>query len=186
MPPLTGEHSHAGDWEPMTDRARSLIVCVGWTLGLLSVVLGAGLGARCALLRFAVSSPWREHAIVWSVSLLAVAAGFLLFSQASWAWVYWRRGWRVRWIAEHCYVYEEFDSGGQFRSFEIRYESLEKRYAPPCRITVPSASDWNEGTPAWAHGRRDAILERLRLWGGGEGWKAPVTFVSAGPNDERG
>jgi hypothetical protein len=40
-------------------------------------------------------------------------------------------------------------------------------------------------TPVWAHGKRDMILERLRLWGGHEGWKAAVTFVDAeGRGDE--
>jgi hypothetical protein len=163
----------------MTDRARALIVCVGWTLGLSTVILAAGLGARWLLLRFAVFSPWLEHAILWSLSLLAGTGGFLLFSHASWAWVHWRRGWRVRWIAERRYAYEEVGDGGQFRSFEIRYEPLETRYAPPCRITVPGAAEWTEVTPNWAHGRRDVILERLRRWGGREGWNAPVTFVSA-------
>lgn len=164
----------------MTDRARSLVVCIGWTTGLLSVVLGAGLGARWLLLRFAVSSAWWEHAILWSLTLVAAICGFLLFSHGSWAWVDWRRGWRVRWIAEHRYVYEEVGDGGQFRSFEVRYEPLENRYAPPCRITVPGADEWTEMTPTWAHGRRDAILERIRRWGGREGWNAPVTFASAG------
>ena len=164
----------------MSDRTRSFIVCIGLTLGLLSMIVGTGLGARWLLLRFAVSSAWREHAIFGGVSLLATAAGFLLFSRASWAWTDWRRGWRVRWIADHRYVYEEVGPGGRFRSFAIRYEPLEKRYAPPCRITVPSADDWDAVTPTWVHGRRDAILERLRLWGSCEGWNASVEFVPPG------
>jgi hypothetical protein len=59
----------------MSDRTRSFLACVGWTVGLFSVVLGAGLGARLLLLRFAVSSVWLEHAILWSLSLVAVVSG---------------------------------------------------------------------------------------------------------------
>src|SRR5262245_31937418 len=118
---------------------------------------------------------------LWGLSLVAVIGGFLLFAHASWAWVHWRRGWRVRWITQDRYVYEEIGDGGQFRSLEILYEPLEKnRYAPPCRITVPGADEWATMTDPWAHGRRDAILERLRRWGGHEGWNAPVTFVPRG------
>jgi hypothetical protein len=94
-------------------------------------------------------------------------------------------GWQVRWVAEHRYAYEEIDDAGQFRSFEIAYEPLEDRYAPPCRITVPGPDQWIEMTPTWAHGRRDVILERLRLWGGYEGWNASVTFVTAGTEGDK-
>src|SRR5262245_29269340 len=145
----------------MTDRSRSLAVCVASTSALVSLVIGTALAARWLLFRFAVSSAWREHAILWGLSLVAAIGGFLLFAHTSWAWVDWRRGWRVRWIAADRYAYQEIGDSGRFRSLEIRYEPLEPRYAPPCRITVPGVDDWTAMTPAWAHGRRDTILQRL-------------------------
>ena len=160
----------------MSDRKRAFIACLGLTTGLVSTVLIPAFGARWMLDRFALSSPW-GGAILLIATLLGVVGGFLLFSAASWAWVDWRRGWQVRWIANQHYAYEEFDDTGQVRSFAVRYEALEERYAPPCRITVPAAAEWNRMLPGWAHDRRDAILERLRLWGACEGWDAPVTFV---------
>jgi hypothetical protein len=163
----------------MTDRSRWLAACIASTTALISLVLGSAFSARWLLVRFAVSSAWREHAILWGLSLVAVLGGFYLFADATWAWTYWRRGWRVRWIAADRYAYEELDDDGGFRSLEIRYEPLEARYAPPCRITVPGADEWTAMTQTWAHGRRDAILERIRRWGGGEGWNASVTFVPA-------
>ncbi len=166
----------------MSDSARALLGFLGLLAGLVSAVLLPAFGARWLLVRFAVSSTWREHAILWTLAALGAIGGFVLFSKATWAWLQWRRGWRVRWIAERRYAYEEFDDRGQSRSIEIQYEPLAAGYAPPCRITVPGADEWNAMTPPWAHGRRDAILERLRLWGSFEGWHAPVTFVSAEPS----
>jgi hypothetical protein len=90
----------------MTDRARFLGLFIAWAIGLLSVVLCAAIATRWLLLRFAVSSPWLEHAILWSLSAAAAIGGFLLFAGASWAWVYWRRGWRVTRISENRYAYE--------------------------------------------------------------------------------
>ena len=163
----------------MSDRKRAFLAWLGVATGLVSVVLLPAFGARWLLLRFALSSPWKEKAIAWTAMLVGGVGGFLLFSEASWAWVRWRRGWRVQRIANQRYAYEEFDDSGRLRSFEVRYEALEERYAPPCQITVPAAADWNRMLPSWAHDRRDAILERLRLWGACEGWNAPVTFVDA-------
>ena len=161
----------------MSDRQRAFLACVGLTVGLIAAVLLPALLARWALLRFALSSPWTEIPILGIAMLVGMVFGFLLFSETNWGWVYWRRGWRVRRIAKQRGAYEEFDDSGHRRSFEFGYEALEDRYAPPCRITIPGPTDWNRMLPSWAHDRRDAILERVRLWGAYEGWNAPVTFV---------
>ena len=168
----------------MSDRKRAFFACVGLTVGLIAAVLLPAFIARWAILRFALSSTWKEKAILVAAMLVAVPFGFLQFSLANWAWRHWWRGWQVRWIEKQRCAYEEFDATGQRRSFEFRYEALKDEYAPPCRITIPSAADWNRMLPNWAHDRRDAILERIRLWGAREGWNAPVTFVDTAGRTE--
>lgn len=36
----------------------------------------------------------------------------------------------------------------------------------PFSVGVPTAEHWDNETPAWMHGRRDEILDRLRHWAG--------------------
>ena len=72
---------------------------------------------------------------------------------------------------------EEFGDDGMLRSFAFGYQPLAKTYAPPCRISLPSADQWEAGTPAWLHGRRDEILLRLEDWAQ-RGYGEAVTLVS--------
>lgn len=75
-----------------------------------------------------------------------------------------RRGYRVRWIAEERWAYEErvvASVGGAALTYRCEVRDL-AGYPQPCTIHAPSEAEWEAGTPAWAHGRRAEILQRIR------------------------
>jgi hypothetical protein len=164
----------------LTDKRRAYLAVIWALLG-----STAWLATSAALVALIAASGWFQqhprfgHAVVWTVAALAGLGGLWGYWNVTWAHAIYSGGYRVRWLGAQNYAYEEFGDDGMFRSFAFGYQPLAKSYAPPCRISLPGAAQWEAGTPAWAHGRRDEILVRLRGWAQ-RGHGEAVTFVPPG------
>ena len=84
------------------------------------------------------------------------------------AWVvlqeveFWHSGYRIRWIGDTTWLYEEKGPDRALRSIPFRREFLDQNYPAACRIFLPGESEWSARTPAWAQERRAEILDRIR------------------------
>jgi hypothetical protein len=124
-------------------------------------------------------SEWAGRVVLYTLIGFAGAGGLWSYWTASWAYWFYHRGFRARWLGGNAWVYDEFDDGGVLQSMEFRHEALGSQYAPPCRIELPTAEDWDTSAPPWARSRRAAILANLTEWFS-SGFGAEVTFVPPG------
>jgi len=168
----------------VSDKRRALLAVVWAFFGSLAWV-----AASAAVVNLIVAADWfQQHPrlgqpVVWTVAGLAGAGGLWGFWNVTSAYEFYNRGYRVRWLGAKDYAYEEFGGDGMLRPFAFGYQPLAKSYAPPCCISLPSADQWESGTPTWAHGRRDEIVWRLTHWAR-RGHGEAVTFVPGGALDD--
>ena len=135
-------------------------------LGIVATVLGVFvwilLGAAVA--RGGVAVLWQYprlgYVLVLIVAGVVGVGGLFGFWFVAELIDYWRRGYRVRWLTENEYVYEEVAEAGA-RSFPISREVLASGYPAPCRVRMPTEASWASEVPAWARGRRGQIATRI-------------------------
>lgn len=89
---------------------------------------------------------------------------------------FFRRGFRMRWVKEGQWLYEERASTGEARLLPCERVTTGDGYPAPCEVRITSASAWNSRMPSWARNRRQEILQRIALCFGAEHGGA-VRFV---------
>ena len=154
---------------------RSLASTLGWVI----------VGAVAALL--VPSIPWLRRFPAIEVGLVGAGAAVVGLTglwrawHCMWAYDFYSRGYRVRRIARHEFVYEEFGDDEMLRSLGFGYVRRVEGYAPPHRISLPGEQEWSVATPVWAHDRRIDIVDRLTRWAqGGKDPDPRVTLVPPG------
>ena len=89
-----------------------------------------------------------------------------------------RRGFRVRWVEDSRWLYEERAQSGKSRFLPCTRIIVGEGYPAPCIVHILSETDWNSLTPAWARDRRQEISQRLNVCFGGS-----VTAFAAAASD---
>jgi hypothetical protein len=69
-----------------------------------------------------------------------------------------RRGYRARLDGRDNVLYEERDLTGMLQRVVLEGEMLVRG---PHVLYVPDDLNWNESMPAWLHGRRQQVLDRI-------------------------
>ena len=87
-----------------------------------------------------------------------------------------RRGFRVRWVKDEHWLYEERAPTGEARLLPCERVTTGDGYPAPCDVHIASAFAWNSRMPSWARNRREEILRRIALCFGAERGGA-VRFV---------
>lgn len=135
--------------------------CAGYTLiELLELIAAIALGAWLA----DTASDYFEGAgrkvVYWTVATvgsalifvcLLVGVGYLVGSI-----MYLRRGWKIVGVGRDALAYVERDKGRIIFGAELMGTGSVSRI-----ITIP-VSDWDTSVPAWASGRREEIVARIR------------------------
>jgi len=91
-------------------------------------------------------------------TLAVVAAGFIFYRVRLW-WSLRTRGWVVEHSGRDRIVYRE-QVGGRLEDFQLDGEML--MGTPHHVIYVPGEARWEQTAPAWARGRREEIVARIR------------------------
>jgi hypothetical protein len=162
----------------VTDRTRALgrlLFAVGSTVAWVA----AGTAVTAQMLSTAARWPeWLTKLLFIVTTGIVGVGGLWAFWNVTWAYAFYRRGYRVRWVAKMDCAYEEFSPDGMLRSFVFQHRPLADIYAPPCEIAIPEEADWDTAMPTWA-GRREQIAHRLTTWAQA-GYGRSVTFVRPG------
>ena len=149
----------------VTDKTRARLDLIKAALGTVVWVLGCGVVvSRIAGTELFQQHPIGGRVIAWTLATAAGLGGLWGFWSITSAADYCRGGYRVNWLPERGYVYEEFDEDGMLRALPFGYQRLENTYAPPCLLELPTAEEWSTVAPGWAHSRRDEIVLRLTKW----------------------
>lgn len=164
----------------MTDRTRAGLSLLRSAMG---TVVWIAVCSVCAILgsTAAVSLPsrWTADAVIYLFMAVGGAGGLWGFWKTTWAYAFFRSGYRVRWVAGQAFLYEEFGPDGMLRRLSFERKPLADGYAPPCLISLPTAEQWSSAVPGWARDRRDEIVSRLTDWAQA-GFGAQVDFVPPG------
>jgi hypothetical protein len=90
-----------------------------------------------------------------------------------------RRGFRVRWVSEEDWLYEERAPTGQSRFLPLQRVITGDAYPAPCDVRIAGETAWSSQVPSWAWNRREEILRRIALCFGAERGGA-VRFLDLG------
>jgi hypothetical protein len=145
------------------------------------VLLWLGGGARVALLAGQAVAGWiPDLAVVVSGAIIMIVGLGVLVS----LWLiddhlrFFRRGFRMRWVKEGHWLYEERAPAGEPRFLPCERVTTGDGYPAPCEVSITSEITWNSHAPSWAWNRRQEILRRIALCFGAEHGGA-VRFVDA-------
>jgi hypothetical protein len=123
--------------------------------------------------RLMASAPWRPSLVVACMIALGAligAGGLVGFWLIADHVDYIRIGYRVRWLRDDDYLYEERMQGGAVRSLPIVRRIVGEGYPAPSEVHLLSEASWPSDAPQWARGRRAEIADRIaRCFGSEQG-----------------
>jgi hypothetical protein len=74
-----------------------------------------------------------------------------------------KRGFRMRWVRDHHWLYEEIGPAGESRFLPCERVMIASGYPAPCVVRIASEGAWSTQMPAWAWCRREEILQRITV-----------------------
>ena len=125
------------------------------------VWVGGGVFAARAFANALWPHPRLGTAIVWTVAIGVALGGLVGFWVIADLAEFWRRGYRVRWVAANRWIYEERAPGGVLHAIPLTREIVGSGYPAPCRVRLPDEAHWQNDTPEWVRRRRADILARI-------------------------
>ena len=133
----------------------------GYTLiELLEVIAAIAIGAWLADTASNYFEGVGRKVVYWTIATVGSALIFLCFlvgiGYLVGSIIYLRRGWKIVGMGRDELAYVERDKGRVIFGAELMGTG------PVSRIITIPASDWDTSVPAWARGRREEIVARIR------------------------